>query len=111
MEILTAEVERYRERYGRPGLVAEDVTLLKLLEAKHRREGFEQGLKQGLKQAAYEGVREGELRTQIRIVEGILDKGFSWVAIEAWTSVDAEGLKRLREELAALQADKGDGAP
>ena len=98
MEILTAEVERYRERYGRPGLVAEDVTLLKLLEAKHRREGFEQA------------VREGELRTQIRIVEGMLDKGFPWSTIEERIGVNPEDLEGFREELAALQADRGDGA-
>lgn len=107
MEILTAEVEKYRERYGRPGLVAEDVTLLKLLEAKHRREGFEQGLKL----AAYEGVREGELRTQIRIVEGMLDKGFPWATIEERIGVNPEDLEGFRVELAALQADRGDGAP
>ena len=95
MEILTAEVERYRERYGRPGLVAEDVTLLKLLEAKHRREGFEQAV----------------LQTQIRIVEGMLDKGFPWATIEERIGVNPEDLEGFRVELAALQADRGDGAP
>ncbi len=96
MENLTSEVAKYRERYGRPGLAAEDVTLLKLLEEQHEREGLERGLKQG--------AREGELRTRIRLVERMLDRDVPWAAIEDMTGTDRDGLDSLREELAALQA-------
>ena len=102
MENLTAEVERYRERYGCPGLAAEDVTLLKLLEEQHEQAGLEQGLEQGL--------REGELRNQIRTVEGMLDRGASWAIVEELTGVDPEGLDRLRKMLDALQAGRRNGA-
>ena len=110
MENLTTEVERYREQYGRPGLAPEDVTLLKLLEAKHRQEGLEQGLEQGLKQGREQGAREAELLTQIRMVGSMLDKGFSWTVVEEITGVDSDDLEGLQEELAALQAAGRNGA-
>ena len=100
MENLTSEVAKYREQYGRPGLAAEDVTLLKLLEEQHEREGLERGLERGLKQ----GAREGELRTRIRLVERMLDRDVPWAAIEDMTGTDQDGLDSLREELAVLQA-------
>ena len=118
MESLTAEVEKYREQYGRPGLAPEDVTLLKLLEAKHRQEGQEQGLQLGLEQGRELGLeqgrelgaREAELRTRIRMAEGMLGKGLSRAFIEECTGVDPDGLERLREELAALEAAGCNGA-
>ncbi|MCE2467241.1 MAG: hypothetical protein J4G06_04390 [Caldilineaceae bacterium] len=96
MDNPTSKVAKYREGYGRPGLAAEDVTLLKLLEEQHEREGLERGLKQG--------AREGELRTRIRLVERMLDRDVPWAAIEDMTGADQDGLDSLREELAALQA-------
>ena len=52
MDNPTSKVAKYREGYGRPGLAAEDVTLLKLLEEQHEREGLERGLKQGARRRA-----------------------------------------------------------
>ena len=105
MTTLTAEVEKYRERYDRPSLTREDVTLLKLLAEQHHQEGRQEGLQDGL--------QAGGLRNQIGLVEGMLDRGASWSTITELTGVDREGLHRLRQELNALltQMDNGCSDP
>ena len=87
MKILTAEVEKYRERYGSQGITPEDVSLLKKLEERYARDGMEQGM----------------LRGRIATVEDMLARGASWETVTQLTGVDKELLNRLREELAALQ--------
>ncbi|MCY3660822.1 MAG: hypothetical protein OXG36_17595 [Caldilineaceae bacterium] len=93
---LTAEIERYQERYGLVGLTREDVTMLEILEAKREQQGLEQGLEQGL--------AAGRIAT----VESMLERGGTWETIEVLTGIDEVGLNKLREELAALQRG-GDG--
>ena len=92
---LTAEVERYQERYGLVGLTREDVTMLEILEAKREQQGLEQGLEQGREQ----GMAAGRIAT----VESMLERGGTWETIEVLTGIDEVGLNKLREELAALQ--------
>jgi len=53
--------------------------------------------------------REGKLRIQIRLVEGMLDRGGPWSTVEELTDVDQEGLSHLRSELASLELNGGDG--
>ena len=91
MQVLTAEVEKYRERYGSRGVTPEDVTLLKFLEDRYAREGKQQGLEQGI------------LQGRIATVESMLDRGASWETVTRLTGVDKDHLNRLREELAARQ--------
>ena len=64
-DILTAETEEYREQHGHVGLTREDVTMLKILEAKLEREGREQSLKQGLEQ--------GRIKERLANVESMLE--------------------------------------
>ena len=109
MTTLMAEVEKYRERYGRPSLTPESVTLLKLLAEQQHQEGRQEGLREGLQ----DGLQAGGLRNQIGLVEGMLDRGASWSTITELTGVDREGLHRLRQELNALltQMDNGCSDP
>ncbi len=91
MKVLTAEVEKYRERYGSQGITPEDVTLLKFLEERYAREGKEQGILQG----------------RIATVEDMLERGASWETVTQLTGVDKELLNRLREELDGMQEGRG----
>ena len=88
MTTLTAEVEKSRERYDRPSLTPESVTLLKLLAEQHHQEGRQKGLREGLQ----EGSQVGGLRNQIGFVEGMLDRGASWSTITGLTGMDREDL-------------------
>lgn len=100
---LTAEVERYQERYGLVGLTREDVTMLEILEAKREQQGREQGREQGLEQGREQGLEQGLAAGRIATVESMLERGGTWETIEVLTGIDEVGLNKLREELAAMQ--------
>ena len=105
MKVMTAELERYRERYGSQGITPEDVYLLKRLEERYARDGMARGLEQGLGQGLEQGLEQGTLRGRIATVEDMLERGASWETVAQFTGVDEAGLVRLREELAAMQND------
>ena len=106
-DVPTAEVARYRERRGEVGPTREDVTMLEILEAKREREGREKGLKEGLQAGRQEGREEGRLQERIANLEGLLERGHSWEAVEALTGIDEAGLRQLQEELDRLQGHNG----
>ena len=114
-DILTAEVDRYRERHGEVGMTREDVIMLEILEATLAREGREQGLKEGLEAGREQGIEQGRevgleigrLQERIANLEGMRERGNSWETIETLTGIDEAGLHQLRAELAAVQEDNG----
>ena len=105
MKVMTAELERYRERYGSQGITPEDVYLLKRLEERYARDGMARGLEQGLGQGLEQGLEQGTLQGRIATVEDMLGRGASWETVAQFTGVDEAGLIRLRKELAAMQND------
>ena len=109
-DVLTTEVARYQERHGEVGLTREDVTMLEILEAKLEREGREKGLQEGLQAGRQEGREEGRLQERIANLEGLLERGHAWEAVEALTGIDEAGLRTLREELDRLQGHNGSDA-
>ena len=118
-DVLTTEVARYREQHGEVGPTREDVTMLEILEAKREREGREKGLKEGLQAGREEGRQEGReegrqvgleigrLQERIANLEGLLERGHSWEAVQALTGIDEAGLRKLQEELDRLQGHNG----
>ena len=107
-DILTAEDEKYLAQHEHAGMTREDVIMLKLWEAKLKREGRKQGLKEGcqegLQKGRWEGLRE-KLQLRITYTEGMLNQGISWETIGMITGVDEAGLHQLREELDRLQGN------
>ena len=53
------------------------------------------------------GRREGKLGGQIRIIEGFLERDFSWSSIEAATGIDEAAFRKFKRQLDATD----DGAP
>ena len=98
-------IERYKDQVYLDGLTQEDITMLQLLEAKVERESRERNLQQGLQQGLQEGLEIGRIQEKIAIIEGMQERGVSWQTIKEYTSIDANGLNRLREELDRLQSD------
>ena len=101
-DILTAEDEKYLAQHEHAGMTREDVIMLKLWEAKLKREGWEQGLKEGRQK----GLRK-RLQLRITYTEGMLNQGIPWETIGMITGVDEAGLRQLREELDRLQGNHG----
>ena len=48
-----------------------------------------------------EGRQEGKLEGQIRIIEGFLERDFSWSSIEAATGIDEAAFRKFKRQLDA----------
>ena len=61
----------------------------------------EQLIERGRREGHQEGRREGKLEGQIRIIEGFLERDFSWSSIEAATGIDEAAFRKLKRQLDA----------
>ena len=53
------------------------------------------------------GLKIGRLQERIANLEGLLERGHAWEAVEALTGIDEAGLRKLQEELDRLQGHNG----
>ena len=53
------------------------------------------------------GLEIGRLQERIANLEGLLERGNSWEAVEALIGIDEAGLRQLQEELDRLQGHNG----
>ena len=63
-------------------------------------------VEQLIERGRQEGRREGKLEGQIRIIEGFLERDFSWSSIEAATGIDEAAFRKFKRQLDAT--DDGD---
>jgi hypothetical protein len=51
-----------------------------------------------------QGEERGEIRTQVRIIEGLLQGGMEWAAIERVTGVNEAQFQALKQQVEAMNA-------
>ncbi len=63
----------------------------------------EQLIERGRREGRQEGRQEGRLEGQIRTIEGLLQRNFSWSIIEAATGIDESAFRKFKRQLDATE--------
>ena len=101
--VLATQPDEYRSvfvdalRRNVPGRGGDVMNYVEQLIERGRQEGRQEGHQEGRQ----EGRREGKLEGQIRIIEGFLERDFSWSSIEAATGIDEAAFRKLKRQLDA----------
>ena len=66
-----------------------------------QQEAQQKGRQEGRQEGREEGLQEGVLLTQVRTIEGLLDRDVPWTTIEAATGIDQTTFGRLKQQLEA----------
>ena len=109
--VLATQPDEYRSvfvdalRRNVPGHGGDVMNYVEQLIERGRQEGHQEGRQEGHQEGRQEGRREGKLEGQIRIIEGFLERDFSWSSIEAATGIDEAAFRKFKRQLDATGDD------